>query len=128
MSYGTDGIAAAVALWGAFRECADAGLPGRGLAHCKNEKPGIVPMDKLASIVPTKVWEAHRKNLTALTPAKEAVAVSKAAVVAAFAKSLQLPHPESLTFWADAEKVVVVRQPQDKQTRRATALRDLTAA
>lgn len=94
----------------------------------QEREAGHSPDGKLASIVPTKVWEAHRKNLTALTQAKEAVAVSKAAVVAAFAKSLQLPHPESLTFWADAEKVVVVRQPKDKQTRRATALRDLTAA
>jgi hypothetical protein len=84
-------------------------------------------MDKLASAVPTKVWEAHRKNLTALAQAKEAAAGFKQAVVAAFAKSLKLPDPDSLTF-ADAEKVVVVRRPKKKQPRRATALRDLTAA
>jgi hypothetical protein len=72
------------------------------------------------------VWEAHRKNLAALAQAKEAAATSKAAVLAAISKALKLPDPESLTFWADAEKVVVVRRPKEKQTRRATALRDLT--
>jgi hypothetical protein len=51
-------------------------------------------MEKLASVVPTKVWEAHRKNLTALAQAKEAAAGSKQAVVAAFAKSLKLPDPD----------------------------------
>jgi hypothetical protein len=85
-------------------------------------------MEKLAYVVPTKVWEAHRNNLTALAQAKAAAAGSKQAVVAAFAKSLKLPDPDSLTFYADAEKVVVVRRPKEKQTRRATALRDLTAA
>jgi hypothetical protein len=92
----------------------------------KNEKLGIIPMDKLASVVPTKVWEAHRKNLAALAAAKEAAAVSKATVVAAFAKSLKLPDPETLSFGADAEKLVIVRKPPEKQTRRSAALRDLT--
>jgi hypothetical protein len=99
-----------------------------GKAKSKNEKLGIVPMDKLASVVPAKVWDAHRKNLTALAQAKEAAATSKAAVLAAMCKALKLPDPDSLTFHADAEKVVLVRRPKEKQARRATVLRDLTAA
>jgi hypothetical protein len=77
-------------------------------------------MDKLAFVIPTKVWDAHRKNLAALAPAEEAAATSKVAVLAAMCKALKLPDPDSLTFHADAEKVVVVRRPKEKQTRRAT--------
>jgi hypothetical protein len=32
-----------------------------GTTNGKNEKLGIVPMDKLAAVVPTKAREAHRK-------------------------------------------------------------------
>jgi hypothetical protein len=88
-----------------------------GKSGGKNEKLGIVPMDKLAS---SRRRCGHRKNLAALAPAEEAAATSKAAVLAAMCKALKLPDPDSLTFHADAEKVVVVRRPKEKQTRRAT--------
>ena len=92
----------------------------------KTTKLGIVPMAKIAECVPPKVWAEHKKNLAALSAAKEAAAVSKAAVVAAFAKSLKLADPETLSFGADAEKMVIVRRPKEKAAHRATVLRDLT--
>jgi hypothetical protein len=92
----------------------------------KNEKLGLIPMAKLGECVPPKVWEAHRKNLTALAEAKAAAAVSKQAVIAAFAKALKLSDPESLTFGSDAEKIVIVRRPKEKQASRRAVLRDLT--
>lgn len=98
-----------------------------GTTNTKNEKLGIVPMAKLGECVPPKVWEAHRKNLQALAEAKTAAAVSKQAVIAAFAKSLKLSDPDSLTFGSDAEKVVIVRRPKEKQASRRAVLRDLTA-
>jgi hypothetical protein len=61
------------------------------------------------------------------TSKRQAAATSKAAVIAALAKSLKLAAPETLHFWSDAEKVAVVRRPEKQTTRRAV-LRDLTAA
>ena len=93
----------------------------------KTEKLGIIPAEKINTVVGAKVWEAHRKNLSALSAAKEAAATSKTAVLNALAKSLKLPDPESLHFWVDADKMVVGRKPAEK-VRRASTLRDLTAA
>jgi hypothetical protein len=93
----------------------------------KTERLGIVPMKKLATVIPAKTWEAHRKNLQALADAKAADASTKAAVCAALAKGLKLQEAETLTFWSDAAKLVVGRRPKEK-VRKQTALRDLTAA
>jgi hypothetical protein len=41
------------------------------------------------------------------------------------AKSLNLGEPETLNFWAGADKLTVARKPPEK-ARRSTALRDLT--
>ena len=98
-----------------------------GTTAAKTERLGIVPMAKIAECVPPKIWDAHKKNLAALAAAKEAAAVSKAAVVAAFAKSLKLADPETLSFGADAEKMVIVRRPKEKAARRTSTLPDLTA-
>ncbi len=92
----------------------------------KTERLRIVPMEKLSSVIPAKMWEAHRKNLQALADAKAAAATTKAAVCAALAKSLKLQGAEPLTFWSDAEKLVVGRRPKEK-VRKQTTLRDLTA-
>jgi hypothetical protein len=98
-----------------------------GKTNGKTERLGIVPVEKINTVVGAKVWAEHRKNLAALAAAKAAAAVSKAAVQAALAKSLKLGEPETLNFWADADKMVVARRPTEKKPRQ-TALRDLTAA
>jgi hypothetical protein len=51
---------------------------------------------------------------------------SKAAVQAAPAKALKLGEPETLIFWADADKMTVARRAE-KKARQSAALRDLTA-
>jgi hypothetical protein len=97
-----------------------------GKSGGKNEKLGIVPMDKLAFVVPTKVWDAHRKNLAALAPAEEAAATSKAAVLAARRSNCPTltafrSTPTRRRWWSCGGQ---------KRSRRAArpALRDLTAA
>jgi hypothetical protein len=61
------------------------------------------------------VWAEHRKNLEALAQAEATAATSNAAVLAAMAKALKLDSPDTLTFWSDVEKVVVVRRPENKK-------------
>jgi len=89
------------------------------------EKLGFIPAAKIPTVVGEKVWAAHRKNLAALAEAKAAAAVSKAAVQAALAKGLKLGEPQTLNFWADADKLTIERRA-DKKPRQAV-IRDLTA-
>jgi hypothetical protein len=93
----------------------------------KNEKIGLIPIEKIGSVVPAKAWDAYRKDLAALTAAKDAVAKSKAAVLAAIVTKLKLPDPDSVDFYSNARRVVVFHKPAEKK-QRTTALRDLTAA
>jgi hypothetical protein len=47
---------------------------GKTNGAAKDEKLGIVPISKLGAVVPSKVWDAHKKNLQALADAKAAEA------------------------------------------------------
>jgi hypothetical protein len=98
---------------------------GEGTEKTKTERIGLVPLEKLSTVIPTKTWDAHKKNLQALADAKSAAAQSKTAVLNALAKSLKLQDAETLTVWWDAEKLVLGRRPKEK-VRKQTALRDLT--
>ena len=57
------------------------------IRYGKTERLGIIPAEKIPTVVGAKVWAEHRKNLAALAAAKAAAGVSKAAVQTAIAKS-----------------------------------------
>lgn len=92
------------------------------------QKIGFVPMTKIATVVPAKLWEQHRKNAAALNAAREAVTKSKAEVIAVIAKKLNLTDVETIDISVNDERVTVLRRPKERKTRAASSLLDLTAA
>jgi hypothetical protein len=63
-----------------------------------------------------------------MTAAREAVSRSKAEVLAAIAKKLNLGSADTIDFASSEERITILRRPKEKRARAASTLPDLSAA